>query len=232
MAASSSTALASFRQVTTTLYAPEIYRYYGDWNTSITVQNAGPVFTEAIITYRWFNNNTWVVDTDRAWIQPGASRTFDQQYNTNLPRGFDGVAEITADQPLAAMVTQVLDSYDLFGRSAYDTFAFGSAPDPQTNDQLNMPLFFYEHGGLNSYVQMMNIGQSNATAEVRYTSIESCYQSWNESQSIGAGQRVTFFLPAINGLPSNYEGSAKIESLDWWSSYPPPPEDMPEIALW
>ena len=204
------TGVTGFRQAATTLYAPTIYRYYSDWNTSITVQNAGPVPTTATITFHWFNGNTVPEEaTQTAQIQPGASKTFNQQGNTWLPIGFDGVAEITADQPLTAVVIQEVSSYGLYGRSAYNAFAYGSTPDPQTLDQLNIPLFFHDLSGYNSSIEMMNIGQSAATAEMEYTYVENCYQTWYESQSLGPGEKVTFDGgPA--GLPSQFLGVARV----------------------
>lgn len=87
IAGTARTGVAGFRQAATTLYAPEIYRYHNDWNTSIRVQNTGPVSTTVTITFRWFNGNAVPEEaTQTAQIQPGASKPFGGRHPSRSPR--------------------------------------------------------------------------------------------------------------------------------------------------
>lgn len=112
-------------QVATTLYAPGVYKEYYGFGSNIVVQNAGTA--DANVQIQYLDASGSVVDTESGTIKPGASKTFNQAANANLPSGFIGSAVIssTNDQNLAAEVN-VWSSSGLGLFSNYNAFSSGS----------------------------------------------------------------------------------------------------------
>ena len=84
----------------TTVNLPLIMKNAYNISTFVTVQNAGSGPAHITITY------ANVTTPETATIALGASKTFYQENNTNIPNGYVGAASIVSDQPIAAVVME------------------------------------------------------------------------------------------------------------------------------
>ena len=111
------------------IYAPLLFKNAGGWNTGLQVQNTGSQATTLRATFAGSEDSeTW---SETAAVGPGASTTFYQPANSQLPDPFvgAGVVSSTGDQKLSGVVNEVragstmATAYDVIDRGAETLFA-------------------------------------------------------------------------------------------------------------
>jgi len=161
----------------TTVYLPGVVREYYNWNSLISVQNAGSAATNVTIQYSPGGY------THTATVQPGAAAHFDLETNppAGMPSGFSGSAIVTASQPLAVTDNQTADggftqSYNGFSSGATTFYA---------------PALYNGYYGWVASLNIQNVGGASTSVTVDYTDSVA-----NEVYSLDAGGSVLIYMPS------------------------------------
>jgi hypothetical protein len=200
-------------------YAPMLFDTFsaGGWSSTIGIQNSGIECTSLEI---WFQKQQ---DCLKARVQevlalcPGEAIAVTPSFP-----GFLGSAWIRASQPLGVIVDEynangsILMSYrgvpaNYYGSQTPNGSLFNFAP-----------LIYREYNGWNTSIQVQNLSSI-------YKALVKVYFLDNSGDTIDIITKwicprgsQTFYLPAINNLPSQYVGQARIESQTWWGPDAPP----------
>ena len=136
--------------------------YYQDgnyWNTTIHIQNAGTTPANVYV-YFYKQNGTWKATDGPYSIQPGASIELNQANDGELGSSFMGSAKIySSNQPVAAITT--IANTNNNRAAAYNAFATGAT-------SISLPLIYDDFHGLDSKIQVQNIGGSGTNTAVAY----------------------------------------------------------------
>jgi hypothetical protein len=165
----------------TTLLLPLLMKGNAGYNTWFSVQNVGT--TAAIISVAYSDGTT---ASSPAPVPAGASYTFYQNAETHSLKVFSGV--VTSAAPVAATVIEEGTSV-IF---AYSGFNSGSK-NPV------MPLINTNNAGIETGVQIQNVGTADSAVTVTYTPGTSG-TACTETQTVPAGQSKTFALNAFAGV--------------------------------
>jgi hypothetical protein len=187
----------------TAMSAPLLFKNSGGWNTGLQVQNVGNLATNVTVTYQSSDGRggPWM---ERTTVEAGGSATFYQPANAELPDGFVGSATITStnNQPLVGIVNEVHT-----GRGVAMTYRALSDSAPS----LVMPYMARNDGGWNTGLQVQNMG-SEATTVYVLLQDDAGVLVQRASAPVPPGASRTFYLPAIEGLPEGWRGSAAVMS--------------------
>ncbi|MBM2809296.1 MAG: peptidase and subtilisin kexin sedolisin [Chloroflexi bacterium] len=187
------------------LWAPLLFKSAEGWATGLQVQNAGLDATVVQATYMPSNGDsrTW---TEQRGVAAGASTTFYQPGNTELPDDFVGSAEVrsTGNAPVVGVVNQVRSGSE--SSMAYNAMLGGA-------ESLYVPLVYRAFAGWNSGIQVQNAGSATATVTLSFVYQEGMAAASLTEAIEPSGSR-TFYLPALEGLPPSFVGSVFIDSLD------------------
>jgi hypothetical protein len=184
---------------------PLLMRNNGGYTTWFSVQNAG--MADAIVEVEFFPGSIagkkwqWVNPADssnQVAIAPGAAYYFDQadmpEIGTGATGRFIGSAVVTSvnGEPLVASAIQV----GPFGLYAYD--GFGSSG----SQSVLAPLFIYHHVGIQSSIQVQNVGTMTTTVTMSYA--PGAYgNACTETHTIAAGASEVFGFLSFYG-PTAY----------------------------
>jgi hypothetical protein len=199
-------------------YAPLLFDTFSPsgWSSKIWIQNSGIECTSVEI---WFHKQQ---DCLKANIQEVLSlcpgETID--VTPSFP-GFLGSAWIRASQPLGVIVDEyngngsILMSYRGMPAGIYEGFPYGSL--------FNFaPLIYREYNGWNTGIQVQNLSSVfNALVKVYFLDNSGDIIDTIVDWICPRGSQ-TFYLPAINNLPGQYVGQARVESQNWWGPGDPP----------
>ncbi len=187
-------------------YVPVVLKQLAGSNTGIQVQNtsSSPATVQVFYYNRMGQSSpTW---TNTATVAAGASETFYQGADPDLPIGFDGSAIVQATQSIRAIVNHT--NYDRPTASA------GSFPAPSSSNvmQASLPAVFGGLGRDFTTIHIQNTGSMQATFTV------SLFPSGSGAAVASipvviqplAAERVRL-APGL-GLPSNFAGTALVTS--------------------
>ena len=137
-----------------TIYTPLSIARYGNWHTTLVVQNAGSSPADVAITYR--NPSGSSRGTFHSYdIPPNGSRTLDA--NAHLGSSFTGSAVVTSDQEIAVIVREsdgsMVGTYN--GASAGATTTY-------------VPLVLKGYSDWTTGFQIQNVDSQGATASITY----------------------------------------------------------------
>jgi hypothetical protein len=187
----------------TAMSAPLLFKNSGGWNTGLQVQNVGNLATNVTVTYQSSDGRggPWM---ERTTVEAGGSVTYYQPANAELPDGFVGSATITStnNQPLVGIVNEVHT-----GRGVAMTYRALSDSAPS----LVMPYMARNDGGWNTGLQVQNMGSETTTVYVLLQD-EAGVLVQRASAPVPPGASRTFYLPALEGLPEGWRGSAAVMS--------------------
>jgi hypothetical protein len=199
-----------FASGATDVRAPLVMQNNGGFYTGIQVQNAGTTTTTVTIDFSSDTSGEGTVLGDLVFdLGPGASAT-------NLQSGTEryiGSAMITADQPLVAIVNQVLPGAPSFG-TAYESFA---ASDATPN--INVPLVMSNNGGFYTGIQVQNVSDSEVEVTINYApnTVEGMGNPSSDTFTLTAGSSKTLIqngaageTTGVNNWTARYVGSASI----------------------
>jgi hypothetical protein len=193
-------------------YAPTLFDTFSPsgWSSKIWIQNSGMECTSLDV---WFHKQQ---DCLKANVQevlslcPGETIAV-----TPSSPGFLGSAWIRASQPLGVIVDEyngngsILMSYRGMPAGIYEGFLYGSL--------FNFaPLIYREFNGWNTSIVVQNLSSVvNALVKVYFLDNSGDIIDTIVEWICPRGSQ-TFYLPAINTLPGQYVGQARIESQNWW----------------
>ncbi|MFQ6059447.1 MAG: S8 family serine peptidase, partial [Anaerolineae bacterium] len=205
-------------------YAPLNYNDYQGWTTELIIQNSGDECTSVEVWYREQDDCLRATIDGVMALTPGESVRLTPPL---LPQGTRGSAWIRASQPLGVVVDQF--GHDMFltyrGLPA-DSFGAGFSAGSVIN---YAPLIYREYNGWDSAIQVQNLSSTfNAKVKVYFLDnsgdIITTLLDW-----ICPRGSQTYFMRAINNLPGQYVGAARIESQAWWSPGDPA-VDAPNVV--
>jgi len=143
----------------TDVRAPLIMQANSGFYTGIQVQNTGSAEASVTIAYADDTSGTGTVMADDTFtLAAGAAQTI-------IHSGSDkyiGAATVTSDQPVVAIVNQVLPGTVSFG-TAYEGFA----ADAATND-VSVPLVMANNSGFYTGIQVQNVGASAVNVTIAF----------------------------------------------------------------
>ncbi len=182
------------------VYATQLMREAGGWNSYCAVQNTGSTVTT--VTYTYYNSAGAQVKTGTQSIPAYATYIFDQSTDTGLSTGqqYSGkFAAADADHPLAV----VCNFYNA-GTSA-NTMQFHSYNGlGQGGHTLYVPRIVKDYYHYQSGLKVQNIGTESLTVQVTYNFGGSTYVQ--TSTSIGPGQAWGPYMGSPAQLPASMAG--------------------------
>ena len=145
-----------FSSGSTSINLPLLMKGNAGFDTWFNVQNTGTAGTIVTVTY------SGIATPDTATIPPGASATFNQATNANLPNGFVGSATVTntGGQPIVASVMQV-GTGSTKAMLGYNSFSSGS-------QEIKAPLVMANNSGFFTGIQVMNVGSAPTNVTITY----------------------------------------------------------------
>jgi hypothetical protein len=151
-------------------------------STWFNVQNTGASDANVTVTYSNATTQTGV-------IPPNAAATFDQTTNASLPDGFVGAATITSDQPIVAVVMQIVTGSEAL--LAYNGFV-----NAHTNPV--MPLVTSNYYSSGTGIQIQNTGGTATDVTLTYSPSAGFPGAvCTETKNIPGNQSVTFGFPQL-----------------------------------
>lgn len=185
-----------------TVYLPLIMKDAGGWNTSVTIQNTSPRSTS--MTLRFFDGSGRSVYTLPATLPPMGSATYHPARLPGLPTGFVGGAVVRADSPIAGVVNE-----DRLGRDrlTYEGFTVGAR-------MIWVPLLMRASGDWDTGLQVQNLGTASTSARVTFYTSGASTALAETTLSLAPSGSSTLYQPADDRIPSDWVGSAVVESLD------------------
>jgi hypothetical protein len=205
-------------------YAPLLFDTFSPsgWSSRIWIQNSGAECTSVEI---WFHKQQ---DCLKANVQEVLSLCPGETISV-LPAvpGFLGSAWIRASQPLGVIVDEyngngsILMSYRGMPAGLFEGFPYGSL--------FNFaPLIYREYNGWNAGIVVQNLSSVyNALVKVYFLDNSGDIIDTIVDWICPRGSQ-TFYLTAINNLPGQYVGQARVESQNWWGPGDPP-VDAPNV---
>lgn len=168
----------------TTVYLPAVVHEYYNWNSLISVQNAGSAATDIQVQYKSGSSTYTHTATN---VPAGAAVHFDLETSppSGMPSGFSGSAIVTATgsnpQPLVVTDNQTADggftqSYNGFSSGATTFYA---------------PALYDGYYGWVASLNIQNVGSASTSVTVDYTDSVA-----DEVYPLDAGASVPIYLPA------------------------------------
>ncbi len=137
----------------------------GSENTWFQVQNIGTKVANLVVDY-YFTGGFPAAQETSSTLAPGASRTFSQASNSQLPNGFGGSAVVTADAQIRTLLVKDIE------RNGGKAFGGENTPAKGHNKQ-HLPLIysnFGEGGVWNTRFVVQNAGNTSACVSMTYRS--------------------------------------------------------------
>jgi hypothetical protein len=185
----------------TELYIPLVMRDNpspGGWTTRIALANPGDRPATGSVSFVDRDGNVLV--SGQISLAARGSAQYDVGGVTSLPPPFAGAAVVRASVPLVGVA--------LHDRSGSDRMAAEAVAAGAT--RLYAPLVAHTYRGLSTGLQVQNVGSAPTVATATY--ISSSGETWSQSASIPPMASATLYTPSAPGLPSDFVGSAVIES--------------------
>jgi hypothetical protein len=209
-------------------HLPLLWGDFHDWRSTVYVQNGGTECTSVEVWWQEQQSCRSAVSTQVLALCPGESVALWP------PDGWGrlGSGWVRATQPLAIVADEQAASGGLLlsyqGVNA-QTWNVGMPPDANTGPRFNLaPLIYREFNGWNTGLQVQNLsGVYNALVKVYFLDNSGDVIETIVDWICPRGAQ-TFYLPAINNLPGQYVGWARVESQNWWGPGDPP-VDAPYI---
>lgn len=164
-----------------TLYATQLMKALGGWNSYCAVQNTG--VDEATVTVTYYDSTGAVLDSDSQQIASEGSYIFDQSTDPELPSGemLSAKFESDVDHPLAA----ICNFYNS-GASASSMQFHSYNPMSAGGSTLYIPRVVKDYANYQSGLKVQNIGTVPVSVTVSYNIEGTPYQQI--SPEFGPGQ--------------------------------------------
>jgi len=188
-----------------TYYAPLIYGAADNgFSSEIDIQNAGG---ECTVVWVYFMTQSCLVEHVAQVEALAPGETYQCDAATYVGPGFEGSARIVAEQPLGIVVDQV--GNDML-------MSYNGVPAEGAGSKVShAPLIYREYLGWDTDIAVQNLS-STVDAKVKVHFLDSSGDVISTVEDWICPQGATSFqLPAIDDLPGNYVGTARIESQDY-----------------
>jgi hypothetical protein len=192
------------------LYLPWVVCEYYDYNSMFAIQNAGSSATDITVEFFQSGQSTATQDYVFTDVQPGGAVFLDMTedpYNSDL-NGFFGSVVISSDgdaTPLAAVLNDTNPSGS-FLRS-YNA-VLGSA----SSTKLYAPQVTANYYGFSSGLTLQNPNGVQVTGSISYYRSGATTPVKVQNFSIAANSAKPIYLPSVPGIPTNFNGTAVIET--------------------
>jgi len=180
-----------------TMFAPQVMKDFGGWNSYIVVQNTSNSDTTVSIAYRNQNGNPLATATETATIAAYSSRIFYQDANVELPSNFIGSAKVTVTQPSDALLAVIVNFYNLGDTSessqfhSYNGFSAGAS-------KLYAPRVVRQFYGYNSGITIQNIGTIDTAVTITFYVDGNTYI--HHTKTIQANAALPLYIPDLSEL--------------------------------
>jgi hypothetical protein len=181
---------------------PLIMKDANGWNTSFTVQNTAQA--PASLTVDLYDEDGRLVHSFPGDLPAFGSITYEPTRLPGLRSGFVGAGVVRSDTALSGVVNEDRPGRD---RLTYEGFASGA-------DAVWAPLLMRHYNGWNTGIQIQNLGTAPTAARVAYTTRSEAEPFAITTVAIPPFASRTLYQPTDDRIPSNWVGSAVIESLD------------------
>jgi len=186
------------------IYLPSVMRNWFGWTTSLMLQNTSGDPADTTVSLYPVDTGVGVIMT--MVLPPYGAVALNPDAIQGFPDSFLGSGVVSADVPLAAIVNNRADNWDLLSYT-------GISYDPARQDRsgasaLYAPLIFQNYNDWQTALQVQNLGDAETMVEVTYHR-SGDNATWSESAKIKPNASAVF---AQAGLPQGFVGSAVIRS--------------------
>jgi hypothetical protein len=198
------------------IYAPQVMKNFGGWNSYIAVQNTESVSVTVTIDYKDRYGNP-ISASESFIIPPQSTHIFYQNANPSLPNNFLGAATISSNDgtsKLAVVVNFYNSGLDPSTSQLHSYNGFVSG-----GNRLYVPRFVRKYYGYNSGLSIQNIGNVNTTIRITFTFAGNTYV-YTSPAPIAPGAALALYAPniseinSVDSLPEGQRfGNAIIEVL-------------------
>ncbi len=180
-------------KVSTTLYAPQVIKALGGFNSYVSVQNTDNAQQTVYMSYVDRFGVAYPAARESFAVPAQSSHIFYQTQNANLPPGFLGGATITSTGNLAAVVAFYNDAADI-GRTQFNTYtAF-----PSGANKVLLPRVVRNYYGFQGGISVQNVGASATSITITFSFVGSTYVVPNIN--INPGATYSPYLPNVSQL--------------------------------
>lgn len=195
--------------LTVLLAIPSSAQWSGTWNSSIQIMNLGNSTANVVVEYYQENGTRIDGAVYQYTITVGSSLNIYQPSVPGLPNGFKGSAVISADQPIAAIGSELATYADgSIGNSQYSGFS-----TEMLGTKFYLPNVNKKFGGSqwSSRITIQNATTSSITATVTFYNADGTVRDIDEVSLAGNGSTT---LTQINDteLPDGWLGAAVVEA--------------------
>jgi hypothetical protein len=197
-------------------YAPQLFDSYGQpgWSSTIWIQNSGFECTSLEIWFLKQQNCLKPIVQEVLSLCPGETIAV-----TPDTINFMGSAWIRASQPLGVIVDEFNANGSIFMsyRGMPAAIWIDATHTTTLGSLFNFaPLIYREYNGWNAGIVVQNLSSIyNALVKVYFLDNSGDIIDTIVEWICPRGSQ-TFYLPAINNLPGQYVGQARVESQNWW----------------
>jgi hypothetical protein len=199
-------------KTSSTLYAPQVIKALGGFNSYVSVQNSESTAQTVYVSYIDRFGVPYPSAKEQFTIPAQSSHIFYQSQNANLPAGFLGGATITSTGNLASVVAFYNDASNT-GRTQFNTYtAF-----PSGANKVLLPRVVRNYYGFQGGLSVQNVGVAATAITVTFSFAGNTYVVGNVS--ILPGATYSPYLPglaelaAVDALPVGQRtGNAVIQA--------------------
>jgi len=192
-----------------TVSLPLIMSNNNGFYTGIQIQNVGSEVANVTVDYGTNIGGSFNPADDTATLDPGESTTFLQNTGQFEAPKYVGSATITSNQPVVAIVNQVL-----FGGAVLGTAYGGFDPGTATNS-VSAPLIMANNSGFYTVIQVMNVGSGAIDITLDYgPNTAGTYNPPNETATIQPGDSYNSIQNAGAWEGNKYVGSASVAAAE------------------
>jgi len=193
------------------LIAPLVFKNYSPndesgWTTGIDVQNLGDEVAYVTVTINRTNGEgSWNITKA---VQPNSFACFYMPDYTYIPDGTFGSALITADRPIAAVVSHTKYAADV-------ATAYNALPRQAATTRISLPMWHKRYspndpGGWTTGIHVMNLGDEPINIRVRFYH-QNKVDSWEKwAFDVKPGYAALFYLPEFAYIPDGSWGWAVV----------------------
>jgi hypothetical protein len=180
-------------KVNSILYAPQVIKALGGFNSYVSVQNTESAAQTVYVSYVDRFGTAYPAARESFSIPAQSSHIFYQSQNANLPSGFLGGATITSTGKLAAVIAFYNDAANT-GRTQFNTYsAF-----PSGANKVLLPRVVRNYYGFQGGLSVQNVGTSATAITITFAFAGNSYSVNNVS--INPGATYSPYLPGLAEL--------------------------------
>lgn len=197
-------------EVGSPLYLPWVVCEYYNFNSMFAVQNAGSATTNITVEFYQSGQSTPTETYPFSDVLPGEAVFLDltqNPYNADLT-GFFGSVVISSDgdaTPLAAVLNDT-NPTGSFLRS------YNAVLDNWASTTLYGPQVTANYYGFSTGITLQNPNAATASVDIYYYPSGSTTPVVTQTTSVAANSAKPIYLPNVAGMPTNFNGSAVVES--------------------